>query len=116
VPVVVVTSFPNAVPEALDSALESMKHHKYTVVLGSELAQPGQELTREESALVRVGRRGRCWINISAPMHSSLVLSDLCSNRVAVACYYPARWITTLVERLASSPATRCPHSQHSSS
>ncbi|KAI3432339.1 hypothetical protein D9Q98_003897 [Chlorella vulgaris] len=50
--VVVVTSFPDAVPEALETALESITSRKYTVVLGSALVQPGEELTREESALV----------------------------------------------------------------
>jgi hypothetical protein len=54
VPVVVVTSFPDAVPEALETALESMKSNNYNVVLGNELVRPGEELTREESALVSV--------------------------------------------------------------
>ena len=53
VPVVVVTSFPDAVPEALETALASIKASSYNAVLGSELVQPGEELTREESALVR---------------------------------------------------------------
>lgn len=53
VPVVVVTSFPDAVPEALETALESIKSSKYSVVLGNELVNLGEELTREESALVR---------------------------------------------------------------
>ncbi|EFN52179.1 hypothetical protein CHLNCDRAFT_139378 [Chlorella variabilis] len=52
VPVVVVTSFPDAVPEALETALESIKSSKYSVVLGNELVNLGEELTREESALV----------------------------------------------------------------
>ena len=53
VPVVVVTSFPDAVPNALDTSLKSIKSSKYNVVLGSELVQLGEELSREENALVR---------------------------------------------------------------
>ncbi|KAL4856628.1 O-fucosyltransferase 23 [Chlorella vulgaris] len=52
IPVIVVTSFPDAVPEALETALQSITSRQYTVVLGSALVQPGEELTREESALV----------------------------------------------------------------
>lgn len=52
VPVVVVTSFPDAVPNALDTSLKSIKSSKYNVVLGSELVQLGEELSREENALV----------------------------------------------------------------
>jgi hypothetical protein len=49
---VVVTSWPDAVPDVLDKALKSLKQHNYTVLLGSQLVQAGEELTREESALV----------------------------------------------------------------
>ena len=53
---VIITSFPHAVPKALDSALKSIKRNKFQkVVLGSELLQDGEpELRREEGALVRV--------------------------------------------------------------
>jgi hypothetical protein len=52
VPVVVVTSFPDVVPDALAASLKSIKASKYAAVLGSELVQAGEKLTREENALV----------------------------------------------------------------
>ncbi len=52
VPLVVVTSWPDAVVDALETSLQSIKDGSYNVVLGSELVQPGEQLTREENALV----------------------------------------------------------------
>lgn len=52
VPLVVVTSWPDAVVDALETSLQSIKDGNYNVVLGSELVQPGEQLTREENALV----------------------------------------------------------------
>jgi hypothetical protein len=57
---VVATSFPDAVPEALSTALYSIRSSEYgSVILGSDFAEAGQEaeLSREEGALVR--RRAR---------------------------------------------------------
>ena len=56
VPLVVATSFPDAVPEALSTALDSIRSSEYgSVILGSDFAEAGQEaeLSREEGALVR---------------------------------------------------------------
>lgn len=51
VPLLVVTSFPDAIPEALSATLKNVREHKYQAVLGSDLPG-GDELSREESALV----------------------------------------------------------------
>ncbi|KAL4434825.1 hypothetical protein ABPG77_005352 [Micractinium sp. CCAP 211/92] len=51
VPLLVVTSFPDAIPEALSATLKNVREHKYQAVLGSDLPG-GEELSREESALV----------------------------------------------------------------
>ena len=63
-PLVVATSFPDAVPEALSTALDSIRSSEYgSLILGSDFAEEGQEaaLSREEGALVR-----RCALACSA--------------------------------------------------
>ena len=57
VPLVVTTSFPDAVPDLLQQVLASISGSGYRAVLGSELAA-GSGLSREESALVGRGRAG----------------------------------------------------------
>ncbi|KAI7846355.1 hypothetical protein COHA_000192 [Chlorella ohadii] len=54
VPVVVVTSFRDAVKDVLDAALQSIRGHKFVPVLGSELVRGKEEeaLSREQRALV----------------------------------------------------------------
>ena len=52
VPLILTTSFPDAVAKPLDNAIASIKRKKYKVVLSSELVHAGDELSREESALV----------------------------------------------------------------
>ena len=52
VPLILTTSFPDAVAKPLETALASIKRKKYKVVLSSDLVHPGDELSREESALV----------------------------------------------------------------
>jgi hypothetical protein len=62
VPLVVVTSFSHAVPEALSAALASIGAHNYSrVILGSQLAGTGERLRRGEGALVR-GWKTSCFV------------------------------------------------------
>lgn len=51
VPVLVVTSFPDAVPDALNATLKNIRDNKYQAVLGNELTLDAK-LEREESALL----------------------------------------------------------------
>ena len=53
VPLILTTSFPDAVPANLRASVASVKQHKYDVVLSKNLVPRGQELSREEAALVR---------------------------------------------------------------
>lgn len=52
VPLILTTSFPDAVTKPLEAAIGSIKSKQYQLVLSSELVQSEHELSREESALV----------------------------------------------------------------
>jgi hypothetical protein len=86
IPVIVVTSFPDAVPEALETALESITSRKYQVVLGSALVQPGEVLMREESSLVR-GRACLLLWQLASSFLKSHVLDTRCATTWQVDYY-----------------------------
>lgn len=73
VPMVLVTSWPDAVPEVLNAAMASMKQHKYKLVLGNELMHHGEDLPREERALVSGDCSARAVDNLSA--HRAVAVS-----------------------------------------
>lgn len=87
VPVVVVTSFPDAVPEALDAVLKNIKEHKYNVVLGKDLTVEAQ-LSREESALVG-----------PQPLHAAILgaIPPACATRWVLGTF---AWIASIHPRL----------------